>query len=411
VALAAAGALVGCSGSSSPSPTAPTVASARAVLAAQGAAVRAHTPAAFLATFDAATAARAYRTEQAQEFANLAKVPFALWRYQIVGPIHVATAVRATTKRYGTPTLLLHVTLGYELRGVDKTPSTHDLYLIFVRRHGKTVLAGDDPLTAQSTVSWVGPWHYGPLDVASGKASLVLGPPADQAQLPGLATDIDTAIAAVTRVWGTAWSQRVAALVPASTAEFTALSGSASTDVSAAAVTDGIDSGTGQPFGQRLVLNPAELGQLSATGRGIVLRHEITHLATAADTADITPRWVVEGFADYVGNLDSGQSVPAAAAELHAAVAAGTVPTALPTDKAFAATGAELARDYEASWLACRLIAHQVGQAGLVRFYRAIGTALEPQAEAVADAFRTVLHETQAAFTAQWWPYLKHEVG
>lgn len=28
-----------------------------------------------------------------------------------------------------------------------------------------------------------------------------------------------------------------------------------------------------------------------------MLRHDITHLAAAADTADITPRWLVEGFA------------------------------------------------------------------------------------------------------------------
>ena len=48
--------------------------------------------------------------------------------------------------------------------------------------------------------------------------------------------------------------------------------------------------------------------QLTAVGEQIVLRHEITHLATAADTADITPRWLVEGFAEYVANLGTGQT-------------------------------------------------------------------------------------------------------
>jgi hypothetical protein len=239
----------------------------------------------------------------------------------------------------------------------------------------------------------------------------VLGPPADQAQLPALAAAVDRASGAVTRVWGTGWSQRVAVLIPASAAEFDALSGASSTDVSAAAVTDGIDSGTGRPYGQRLVLNPAQLDELTPTGREIVLRHEITHLATAADTADITPRWLVEGFADYIGNLDSGQTTVVAAAELHAAVARGQVPAQLPSDKAFGASGAELARVYEQSWLACRLIAQRFGARALVRFYRAVGTALEPQAPALADAFRSVLHETQAAFTTQWRAYLKTQLS
>ncbi len=87
-----------------------------------------------------------------------------------------------------------------------------------------------------------------------------------------------------------------------------------SRETSAAAVTDGIDSGTGRPYGQRLVLDPTPLAALSTVGERIVLTHEITHLATAAATADITPRWLVEGFAEYVANLHTGQPVATAAA-------------------------------------------------------------------------------------------------
>jgi hypothetical protein len=100
-----------------------------------------------------------------------------------------------------------------------------------------------------------------------------------------------------------------------------------------------------------------------------------------------------------------------AASELRSAIAHGQVPAQLPSDKAFDAKGAELARVYEQSWLACRLIAQRAGPAGLVRFYRAVGTALEPQADAVAHAFSGVLHETQGAFTTQWLAYLKTELS
>jgi hypothetical protein len=307
--------------------------------------------------------------------------------------------------------LLLHVTVEYELRGADSSPDRHDQYLTFVNRGGHTVLAGGNALAAQGTASWVPPWHYGPLIAARGSTSLVLGPPADRASLPRLAAELDDAVTAVSAVWGADWSRRVTALIATDSAEFRSLGGvprgGSAPDVSAFAVTGGVDAGTGRPYGQRLILDPTQLARLTRIGRGIVLRHEVTHLATAADTADITPRWLVEGFAEYVGNLGTGQPVPVAATELRAAIAAGRVPATLPTDTDFTAGGAPLARAYESSWLACRLIARRAGQAGLVRFYRRVGTALAPQAQALASAFRQVLHENEGAFRKQWRSYLK----
>jgi hypothetical protein len=138
--------------------------------------------------------------------------------------------------------------------------------------------------------------------------------------------------------------------------------------------------------------------------------HEITHLASAAVTADITPRWLAEGLAEYVANLHTGQSVATAAAELRAQIAKGRLPTTLPSDAAFGASGSVLAAQYEQAWLACRLIATRAGQSGLLRFYRAVGTALAPRAEAVASAFRSVLHETQSAFVGQWRAYLRAQL-
>jgi hypothetical protein len=400
----------GCTSAGQPA-AGPDVARARAVLAAQAQAIRGHDRAALVATIDPSAAARAFRRKQRAALSNLAAVPLAGWRYGVVGPIHDGAAIRAARARYGAPVLLLHVRLEYRLGGVDTVPDSHDLYDVFTERDGRTYLAGDDALAATGSPSWVAPWQYGPLAIARGRSSLVLGPPADRPRLPGLARAVDAAIGAVSTVWGRGWSRRVAVLIPASAAEFSALTGSGVVDVSAAAVTGGIDAASGRPYGQRLVLNPGQLDRLSDVGEGIVLRHEVTHLASAADTSDITPRWLAEGVAEYVANLGTGQPVRVAAGELAAAVAAGSVPTALPGEDAFAGSGAALARAYESAWLACRLIAARVGAAGLVRFYRAVGTALEPAGPALADAFRTVLRESEASFTGQWRRYLEDQLS
>jgi hypothetical protein len=401
------GCATGCTSSSSSSAgTVPSMSAVRSLLGSLAAAVRHRDESAFLADLDPAFPA--FRGEQRSDFASLARLPLQTWRYQVVGPITDPAANRAVRARYHVPVRLVHVTLLSAFKNVEPEPSRHDQYLVVTEHGGHTYLAGDDALTNESINSWAGPWRYGPLIAVAGTRSLVLGPPSDRATLHGLAAQVDAAIPQVTRVWGGHWSQRVVVIVPTAATEFAALTGSGVREVSAAAVTDGIDSGTDRPYGQRLVINPTQFDKLSALGRRIVLEHEITHLASAADTADITPRWLVEGLAEYVANLGTGQPVRVAASELARSVAAGDVPRALPADGAFAGAGAA---QYEQSWLACRLIAARAGQAGLLRFYRSIGRALAPRAEAVAAAFRDVLHEDQAAFTRQWQAYLKNQLG
>jgi hypothetical protein len=118
------------------------------------------------------------------------------------------------------------------------------------------------------------------------------------------------------------------------------------------------------------------------------------------------PTWLIEGMADYVGNLGSTQPVAGTAAELAAEVRAGKIPSALPSGADFTG-GARLPQAYEESWLACRLIAARAGQSGLVRFYRGVAKAAGTDpATAVATGLRQVLHTGLAAFTAAWRSYL-----
>ena len=407
----AATALVGC-GTSGAERRAPTLSDVRALLARHGTALLHHDTAAFLADIDTAAAAAAYRARQSAEMDNISDAPLSSWSYAVGAPVTDPTASSAASRRYAAAALIVRVTLSYQLAGVDLRPSTHELWWTFVHRGDRVVLAGDDDVADAGGVSWRGPWDFGGVFVARGRSSLVLGHLENAIHLSSLAAAADAAISAVTRVWGTDWSMRVAVLVPATAAELDALVGThTSTDVEAVAVTDGIDPQSRQPYGQRLVIVPGALGRLSAVGQQIVVRHEVTHLASAASTADTTPRWLVEGLAEYVGELGSGQPARTVARELGAEISSRRVPAALPEDTEFTAATARLPQVYQESWLACRLIAAKAGVSGLVRFYRLVGAAIAPPAQAVTAAFAQVLHETPAEFVAQWRGYLRAELG
>lgn len=405
-----------CSGSSGTSTNPPTRAEIAAMLAGHAHAVRTGDRAAFLAGVDDAPAARPFRRMQAAAFANLAELSLAHWSYRLGPRAQAPPAQAAARRRYGPSAVIYRLRLSYAFRGADTRPTSHELWWTFVRAGSGAVAADDRGLAAVGGASWRGPWDFGPLTVVRGPSALVLGHPADTPLLHVLAGTVAAAVPAVTAVWGTGWARSVAVLVPDGEAELRADLGTTTgvgepvDTVAAVAVSDATDPVTGTVLGQRLVVEPAQLRRLSAVGRQIVIRHEITHIADAAATGASTPRWLAEGFADYVGNRGSGQSVPTAAAELRAAIAHGRVPARLPGAAAFASPGTA-AGAYEQAWLACRLIAARAGVAGLTRFYREVGAATVTPHAAVAGALHRVLHESLATFTDQWRGYLVRELG
>lgn len=401
------------SGCSSPDHSPPTLSEIRTVLARQAAAVRQHDRAAFAADLDTAQPAAAFRAAQLAAFGNLIRLPLSAWSYRLEGRTDFHQAEARAAARLGTAAVIVRVALRYALRGVDRTPTSHDLWWTFVRQGGHVVLAADDSLANAGGTSWQGPWDFGRLLVLRGPHTVVLGHPADAGVLPQLRATVQAAVPAVTAVWGPDWSQDVAVVVPGSEEELRAQAGESSDvslDVAAVAVSDGQNPLTGAVYGQRLIVNPGALARLSAVGRRIVIRHEITHIAAAQATGPASPQWLVEGFADYVGNLGTGQPVPTVAAELRAEVRRGRLPAQLPSADAFSTQG-ESAQAYEGAWLACRLIAQRAGRSGLVRFYRLVGASPASSATAVAAALRAVLHESTARFTAQWRSYLRTELG
>jgi hypothetical protein len=233
-----------------------------------------------------------------------------------------------------------------------------------------------------------------------------------------MAAEIDRDIPVVSSVWGTGWSRRVVMLVPATEPEFAAITG-ASGDVSDLAALSTAElppapEGLPAPVGNRVVINPMAFAGLSIIGRTVVVTHEITHVASRAFTGPDLPRWLIEGLADYVGFLDSGLSVPVVAQELAVRLGAGYLPSGLPDDAAFSASDPNLASVYEQAWMATRLIVAKVGQRGLIRLYRLIGTAAPAadggQAVVAADV-AAVLGESLSTFTAQWRASLVAQLG
>ncbi len=409
VALAVASCtLVGGCTSSAGSPPAASVRAVATLLARHGAAVRERDRAAFVADLAGGARSAAFRGRQQATFNNLAKVPLQAWTYTVGGRTDDRSAERAASARYGRPAIIVRLSLRYALRGVDRQPSDHDLWWTFVQVDGQTRIAGDTDLADAGGRSWRGPWDFGPLVVQRTASTLVLAHPADRSLLAAVSATVESAIPAVTAVWGRTWSRHVAVLVPGSAPELAADAGDNSgvtSDVAALAVSDAGATPSGSVPGQRLLVNPQAFARLSAVGRQIVIRHEVTHLASAAATSDNSPRWLVEGFAEYVGNLGSGQPVTVAASELRADVRRGRIPSTLPGEVAFQ-TASTAPQAYEQAWLACRLIAARAGQAALVRFYTLVGAPTADPTDPVAAALRAVLHESSARFVAQWRTYL-----
>jgi hypothetical protein len=408
--LAVGFAVAGCSSSNT---SAPSMADVRALLARHGTAVLHHDRQAFADDLATSEHAALFRSAQLSAYTNLVKLPLRVWSYRIEARTQFRTAETAASRRYGGQAIIVQVALRYALRGVDRIPTSHDLWWTFVRQHGRVVIAADNGLENAGGVSWLGPWDFGPLTVLRGAHSLVLGHPDHADALPQVEANVEAAVPVVTSVWGSEWSQDVAVVVPSSDQELLAQAGQSSdvsTQIAAVAISDGTDPISGTVLGQRLIVNPAALARLSALGQRITIQHEITHIASAAETTGASPQWLVEGFADYVGNLGNRQPVTTIASELHADVARGHVPTALPSANQFATDG-QAAQAYEGSWLACRLIAQSVGQSGLVRFYRLVGASPFNTDAAVDRALRKELHESTAQFTMRWRNYVEAQLG
>ena len=374
-------------------------AAVRALLDERAAAVAHHDRALWLSTVD--PRATAFRAQQARVFDALQAVPVQDWHYDL-DPSAQQPVNKALDRLRGRGWWVPGVTLHYRLTGFDAAPTAEPQRLTFVPSSGHWYLAADSDAGGTSPRSI---WDGGPVVVVRGRSSLVLGHPSSRRTLQTIADAVDSAVPRVTSVWGTHWAQKAVVLVPSSTAELEQLVGSDGDYSRIAAVATAELAGS-RAVGDRIIVNPRNFTKLGSLGRRVVLTHEVTHIATRAQTAVGTPTWLVEGFADYVGYVGIDLPYRVSAQELRGQVRRGRVPAHLPSDADFAGSNPKLAQVYEQAWLAVTLLARQHGRDGLLRFYRSVGSGRTPDA-ALQSLFGTDLE----TFTRAWRRDLEERLG
>lgn len=162
-----------------------------------------------------------------------------------------------------------------------------------------------------------------------------------------------------------------------------------------AAVTATVDGSTGGPV--HVLVNPQVIGGLNSQGAQIVLSHEATHAATDVATNDTLPPWLLEGFADYVALRDVALPLSTTARQILAEVRKDGAPKHLPGPAEFDDQSESFGAEYEAAWLACRLLARVGGEQALVHLYDDVRGGAD-----LDTTMRQQFGFGISGFTAQW---------
>ncbi|WP_051696156.1 hypothetical protein [Streptomyces sp. NRRL S-244] len=326
--------------------------------------------------------------------ARLAGIPLEGWAYEV-------SAVRRDGER-----ATARAELSYRLTGYDTAPAGSAREVLLSRDGadgGRWRVTGDRAAPGAPPQLW----DQGPVEAVEGAHALVLGVGQSPQTLSAVAAEAERAVPAAGAAWPGAWAGRVVVLVPGSLERMAELLGRPAAEYRGmGAVTTG-RVGAAKAPADRVVVNPEGWAELSAAGRGVVLTHEVTHVATRAATTARTPLWLSEGFADWAAYRGGTTTARQAAPALGRAVRRGELPAALPDDGAFAFGGdpEALARAYEGAWLACRLIAAKWGDATLVRLYERAGR------EPLATALEETIGGDLPGLTLAWQAGLREELG
>ena len=181
----------------------------------------------------------------------------------------------------------------------------------------------------------------------------------------------------------------------------TALGAQQGTYSAVAAVTATVDGFTKAGTPLHVWVNQGVIGDLDAPGAQVVISHEAVHAATDAPTNVIRPMWLVEGFADYVALRDTKLPLSKSAGQILDQVRENGTPEHLPGKAEFNTRSEHFGAEYEASWLACEVLAMAGGGDALVDLYEETGRGV-PLEKALQASFGFGEDE----LTARWRTHL-----
>jgi hypothetical protein len=369
----------------------------------RAAAIRDRDRAAFLRLVDPLQ--RDWAAEQAEVFTSLSRLDFASWSYDVTDGSYSPTSI--DWARYGDaddlwlPVVILH----YELKDFDQSPVGRRVVYTVVRRGSRWYLGSDadlDASTSSGTSVRVDPWENGPLVVRKSAHALVLGHPADEPAVDSVARGIEDAVQHVAAYVGHGWPERVVVVLPTDPDELDRVLESPQVFFDFAAIANRVytmsSSGApGEIAGNRVVINPKGF-KADSPFTTTLLRHEITHVALAGRDGPDSPKWLIEGIAEWVGNAGSTIPVDVMGSDLGKVVDAHGTPTILPGDSDFGLLD-DAGVAYETAWLVCRYIAARYGPKALFRLYD------EAADTDMRTALRTVLRTDETTLLRAWRPY------
>lgn len=353
---------------------------------------------------------------QREVFTSLGKLDFAAWSYERDGESYSPGDIDFA--RYGAiqDVWLPVLTLRYQLKGFDVDEVGRRVVYTVVRRRGTWYIGGDTDLeniTSSGTSVRVDPWENGPIVVERTKSSLVIGHPEDRAAIGAIRKEVDRALRHVVSYVGRKrWNRKVVVVLPTDDDELDRILENPTTFFEFAAVarhlTTAPRKGEDERLaGSRVVINPEGFEADSEFTKQLI-RHEITHVAMLDRVGPLSPKWLVEGVAEYVGNAGAGLATDVLAAELAEEVRKNGVPTSLPTDSDFGLIN-DAGIGYNGAWLLSRYIASRWGRAKLLAFHDEMGTptGLRKPGEKLPGALRKVLGITEDELLAGWRRYVR----
>jgi hypothetical protein len=374
----------------------------RALLGRLEGAIKAKDKAAFMAEVDQSDPTLVKREQLLYD--NLTKIPFADFHYEL-GPWRsdlqrfLSAQVR---QKYHQAAHVGTVTIRYRIAGIDSKMVTAPWLPIFVYNEGRWEIGGqasdkNAPYGANGQ-----PWDAaGPIVVQRSKRVVAVLSADDTSRGPYLLDLAEQGLDRLARTRPNGWDGKVFVTAVQDTRIFdTYFADSPERVARVAAIAvpyyaEVPDWANFEPdyAATRIVFNPQEL---SAQPDELAhdLTHEFTHAAMGPVTSGATPRWLVEGFAEYAAY--NGADLPKSF--LQRDLGGLDVSKGLPSDDDFYSES----RNYVGAWLACRYIATQYGQDKLIALYAAFVRETSPDI-----AVKQVLGIDLSSLESAWQHYVK----